>query len=250
MIEVKGIKKAFNGKEVLKGIDVTFQDGKVNMIIGSSGTGKSVLLKVIVGLIKPDTGYVKYDGTDFYSSDLTTQKQIRGKIGMLFQGSALFDSKTVTENVRFPLDMRGSMTEAEKKDRVEFCLERVGLSQAADRMPSEISGGMQKRVGIARAIVNRSEYLFCDEPNSGLDPNTAIVIDELIQEITQEDKLTTVVVSHDLNSVLGIGENILFLAEGHKIWEGNNVSMLEPGNPEKLNEFLFTNKLMEKFKND
>ena len=186
MIEIKNIKKSFNGKDVLLGIDGVFKKGETNLIIGGSGTGKSVLLKCIIGLIQPDEGEVLYDGRSFYGGDKDTIQSIRREMGVLFQGGALFDSKTVAQNVRFPLDMLTDQSASEKRDRVDFCLERVGLEQAANRMPSEISGGMKKRVGIARAIVMNPKYLFCDEPNSGLDPLTAVKIDELIQEITQE----------------------------------------------------------------
>jgi len=247
MIEIKNIRKSFAGKEVLKGINQVFDQGKTNMIIGSSGTGKSVLLKCIVGLVKPDEGQVLYSNRDFYASKRDVQKGIRAEIGMLFQGSALFDSLTVEENVMFPLDKLSKMTPSEKKDRVAFCLERVGLAEASKRMPSEISGGMMKRVGIARAIVMNSQYLFCDEPNSGLDPNTAIIIDNLIQEITKEYNLTTVIVSHDMNSMMEIGEKILFMKQGNKVWEGTNEEVLY-ADSEDLNEFIFNNKLMRKFK--
>jgi phospholipid/cholesterol/gamma-HCH transport system ATP-binding protein len=247
MIEVANVSKSFNGKDVLKNVSAVFEKGRVNMIIGASGTGKSVLLKCIVGLITPDSGNISFDKRDFYFSDKDIKKQIRREIGMLFQGSALFDSKTVEENVRFPLDMLTTMSSAQKKERVDFCLERVGLSHAKTRMPSEISGGMQKRVGIARAIVNNSQYLFCDEPNSGLDPQTSILIDNLIQEITHEYDLTTVVVSHDMNSVVEIGEYILFMFQGKKIWEGSNEAILD-NEEEELQKFLFANKLMRKLK--
>lgn len=247
MIEIENIQKAFNGKEVLKGISGTFYQGKTNMIIGASGTGKSVLLKCIVGLIQPDTGSVLYNGREFIKGDRDTKREIRREIGMLFQGGALFDSKTVEQNVMFPLNMLTKMSKAEKQERVDFCLERVGLMHAAKRMPSEISGGMQKRVGIARAIVLQSKYLFVDEPNSGLDPLTAIKIDNLIQEITHEYNTTTVIVSHDMNSVMEIGEHILFLYQGHKVWEGNN-KQISHTDVEELNEFVFSNKLLRELK--
>ncbi len=247
MIEIKSIHKSFGDKAVLKGIDAVFDQGKTNMIIGSSGTGKSVLLKCIVGLISPDEGEVLYDGRDFHRANRTVQKEIRAEIGMLFQGSALFDSLTVEQNVMFPLDMLSKMSPEEKRERVNLCLERVGLADAAKKMPSEISGGMKKRVGIARAIVMNSQYLFCDEPNSGLDPNTAILIDNLIHEITKEFQLTTVIVSHDMNSVMEIGEKIIFMKEGYKVWEGSNNEILD-SDSEDLNEFIFTNKLMRKYK--
>jgi phospholipid/cholesterol/gamma-HCH transport system ATP-binding protein len=247
MIEVRNIKKSFDGREILKDISGVFQPGKTNLIIGGSGTGKSVLLKCIVGLIQPDSGSVLYNNRDFTHTDNETKQQIRREIGMLFQGSALFDSKTVEQNVLFPLDMLSQMSLSEKQDRVSFCLKRVGLEQAAKRMPSEISGGMKKRVGIARSIVLNPKYLFCDEPNSGLDPLTSIKIDNLIQEITQEFNTTTVVVTHDMNSVMEIGDYIMFMFEGEKVWEGNSDNILDAQNP-SLKEFLFSNKLVRDLK--
>lgn len=243
MIEIRNIKKSFGDKDVLLGIDGVFKKGETNLIIGGSGTGKSVLLKCLIGLIKPDDGTVLYDGRDFYGGDKDTIQSIRREMGVLFQGGALFDSKTVAENVRFPLDMLTNQSTSEKNERVQFCLERVALDQAADRMPSEISGGMKKRVGIARAIVMNPKYLFCDEPNSGLDPLTAVKIDELIQEITQEYQITTVVITHDMNSVMEIGQNIIFLYKGKKLWEGDESTIVQSDVPE-LNEFLFSNKLL------
>lgn len=243
MIEINDIRKAFNGKEVLKGITSTFKQGETNLIIGGSGTGKSVLLKAMIGLVKPDSGTVLYNGRDFYNSDKETQQSIRREMGVLFQGGALFDSKTVEENVRFPLDMLTNQSPAEKQDRIAFCLQRVGLEAAAKRMPSEISGGMKKRVGIARAIVMNPKYLFCDEPNSGLDPLTSVKIDELIKEITDEYRITTIIITHDMNSVLEIGQNIIFLYEGAKLWEGLNSDIVRTDVPE-LKEFLFSNKLL------
>jgi phospholipid/cholesterol/gamma-HCH transport system ATP-binding protein len=212
MIKIKDISKSFSDKQVLAGISGEFEKGKTNLIIGSSGTGKSVLLKCIVGLIQPDTGSVYFDLRNFTEADKEMKSDIRREIGMLFQGGALFDSKNVQENVMFPLDILTKMSPAEKIERVNFCLKRVGLEGVNKKMPSEISGGMKKRVGIARAIVNNPNYLFCDEPNSGLDPQTSILIDELIMEITHEFDITTVVVTHDMNSVLGIGEkNYVFV---------------------------------------
>lgn len=243
MIEINDIRKAFNGKEVLKGITSTFKQGETNLIIGGSGTGKSVLLKAMIGLVKPDSGTVLYNGRDFYNSDKETQQSIRREMGVLFQGGALFDSKTVEENVRFPLDMLTNQSPAEKQERIAFCLQRVGLEAAAKRMPSEISGGMKKRVGIARAIVMNPKYLFCDEPNSGLDPLTSVKIDELIKEITDEYRITTIIITHDMNSVLEIGQNIIFLYEGDKLWEGLNSDIVRTEVPE-LKEFLFSNKLL------
>jgi phospholipid/cholesterol/gamma-HCH transport system ATP-binding protein len=243
MIEIKNISKSFEGRKVLDDISGIFEKGKCSLIIGGSGTGKSVLLKCIVGLIKPDTGAAFFDGRNFTGGDAETKREIRQEIGMLFQGSALFDSKTVEENVLFPLDMLTNMSKSEKMDRVYFCLKRVGLEHAAKRMPSEISGGMKKRVGIARAIVLNSQYLFCDEPNSGLDPLTAIRIDELIKEITEEYQTTTVVVTHDMNSVMGIGDYVMFLYQGKKVWEGtrNNILFTQE---KSLQEFLFSSQLV------
>ncbi len=243
MIEIKNIHKSFDGKEILKGINGVFDKGKTNLIIGASGTGKSVLLKCIVGLFQPDDGDVFYDGRDFTHADRNLKIEVRREIGMLFQGGALFDSKTVEENVMFPLNVLTKMSQEEKLDRVNFCLKRVDLENVNDKMPSEISGGMKKRVGIARAIVNNSQYLFCDEPNSGLDPQTSIRIDNLIQEITQEFDITTIVVTHDMNSVMEIGDYIMFLYQGHKVWEGteNNIAHSDV---QELNDFVFANKLM------
>lgn len=243
MIEIKNITKTFGDRQVLAGIDGTFKPGDTSLVIGGSGTGKSVLLKCMIGLVKPDSGEVRYDGRDFLTSSLDEQKAIRREMGVLFQGSALFDSKTVLENVRFPLDMLTDQSESEKIDRAQECLRRVGLDQAADRMPSEISGGMKKRVGIARAIVLNPKYLFCDEPNSGLDPLTSIKIDQLIKEITDEYKITTVVITHDMNSMMEIGEKIMFLYEGHKLWEGDSNTLTQSNVPQ-LNEFIFANKLI------
>ncbi len=247
MIEVQGISKTFNGKAVLQDVSGRFEDSNTSLIIGQSGHGKSVLLKCIVGLIKPDAGKVLYDGRDFISGDAETKRAIRREIGMLFQGSALFDSKTVEENVMFPMDMLTDTPKSEKQDRVNFCLQRVGLEAAAKRMPSEISGGMQKRVGIARAIVLNPKYLFCDEPNSGLDPLTSIKIDELISEITDEFKMTTIIVTHDMNSVMTIGESIMYLNMGRKFWEGTTQVVADTQVPE-LQEFLFSNRLLRDMK--
>lgn len=243
MIEIKNIAKSFDDKDILKGISGVFEKGKTNLIIGASGTGKSVLLKCIVGLLRPDEGTVYYDDRDFTHGNRNLKTEIRREIGMLFQGSALFDSKNVEENVIFPLNILTTMPEDEKLDRVNFCLKRVGLENVNKKMPSEISGGMKKRVGIARAIVNNSSYLFCDEPNSGLDPQTAITIDNLIKEITEEFNITTVVVTHDMNSVMEIGDYVMFLHEGHKIWEGSDQNILK-SRVKELNDFVFANKLM------
>jgi phospholipid/cholesterol/gamma-HCH transport system ATP-binding protein len=243
MIQIQNISKSFNGKDVLIDISGAFKPGNTSLIIGGSGTGKSVLLKCMLGLIKPETGKVLYDNRDFLHTDTETQKAIRREMGVLFQGGALFDSKTVADNVRFPLEMLTEMTEEEKMDRIHFCLQRVGLENAANRMPSEISGGMKKRVGIARAIVMNPKYLFCDEPNSGLDPLTSIKIDNLIKEITDEFQITTIVITHDMNSVLEIGESIMFLYKGNKLWEGNMDTIRRVQVPE-LKEFMFSNKLL------
>ncbi|MDH3711452.1 MAG: ATP-binding cassette domain-containing protein [Cyclobacteriaceae bacterium] len=247
MIEIEHIKKSFDGKEVLHDISGRFEAGRTNLIIGASGTGKTVLLKCIVGLIAPDEGNVFYDGRDFTHADRDLKTEIRREIGMLFQGGALFDSKNVQENIMFPLNILTDMTVDEKLDRVNFCLQRVGLENVNQKMPSEISGGMKKRVGIARAIVNNSQYLFCDEPNSGLDPQTAILIDNLIQEITKEYGITTIVVTHDMNSVMEIGEYVMFMHQGYKVWEGSseNISQAEA---KELQDFIFANKLMRMMK--
>lgn len=247
MIKFENIRKSFEGKEILKGVSGEFKSGKTNLIIGSSGTGKSVLLKLIVGLVEPDEGTVYFDGRDFTHGDKNLRTQIRRDIGMLFQGGALFDSKTVEQNVMFPLDLQKHMSYSEKLDRVNWCLKRVGLENSNKKMPSEISGGMKKRVGIARAIVDNIKYLFCDEPNSGLDPQTSIVIDELIAEITEELKITSVVVTHDMNSVMGIGDYIIYLAKGEKFWEGNKDQILSANVPE-LKEFVFASKLLQNYK--
>src|SRR5688572_2107290 len=243
MIKIENITKSFGDKLVLSEVSGVFEKGKPNLIIGASGTGKSVLLKCIVGLIRPDQGQVFYDGRDFYDSDRATKIEVRREMGMLFQGGALFDSKTVEQNVRFPLDVLTKMSRSEKADRVNFCLKRVGLENAGTKMPSEISGGMKKRVGIARAIVNNPNYLFCDEPNSGLDPQTSILIDELIDEISEEYDMTTIIVTHDMNSVMGIGEKILFIYKGQKLWEGTKNDITHSGVRE-LDEFVFANKVM------
>ncbi|MEY4954765.1 MAG: hypothetical protein RI981_850 [Bacteroidota bacterium] len=239
MIQLKHIHKEFDGRVVLDGIDASFQPGKINMVIGGSGTGKSVLLKCMIGILKPEQGQVLYDGRDFLLADQDTVKAIRREMGVLFQGGALFDSKTVLENVRFPLDTLTSQSLEEKNNRAMLCLQRVGLEAAAHQMPSDISGGMKKRVGIARAIVMNPKYLFCDEPNSGLDPLTAVKIDLLIQEITKEFNITTIVISHDMNSVMRLGEYIIFLKDGKKVWEGNNQNLLQTEVP-SLQEFLST----------
>jgi phospholipid/cholesterol/gamma-HCH transport system ATP-binding protein len=243
MIEVLNISKSFGDKQILKDVSGLFEKGKPNLIIGASGTGKSVLLKCIVGLVKPDKGSILYDNRDFFRGDKDTKIEIRREIGMLFQGGALFDSKTVEQNVQFPLDTLTKMGKEEKTERVNFCLKRVGLENANNKMPSELSGGMKKRVGIARAIVNNPNYLFCDEPNSGLDPQTSVLIDDLIQDITEDFKITTIVVTHDMNSVMGIGDKIIFIFKGQKLWEGTKEDITH-SNVKELDDFIFANKVM------
>lgn len=247
MIKITRISKSFGDRMVLHDISGEFEKGKTNLIIGSSGTGKSVLLKCIVGLINPDLGSVFYDLRNFTEADKEMKAEIRREIGMLFQGGALFDSKNVEENVMFPLDILTTMTPEDKLERVNFCLKRVGLENVNKKMPSEISGGMKKRVGIARAIVNNPNYLFCDEPNSGLDPQTSILIDDLIGEITHEFDITTIVVTHDMNSVMGIGEKVMFMYKGRKLWEGSSKEIMNSGVAE-LDDFVFSNKVMQNLK--
>lgn len=243
MIEIHNIHKTFGDKVVLDGVSGVFETGKTNLLLGASGTGKSVLLKCIVGLVKPDIGSVTFDGTYFTNNKLDIRQEIRRKIGMLFQSSALFDSMNVEQNVEFPLKMLTNMSKSDRMDRVNFCLKRVGLEGSNRKMPSELSGGMKKRVGIARAIAPNCTYLFCDEPNSGLDPLTALKIDELIKEITEEYNITTIVVTHDMNSVIEIGDKIMFLYEGKKLWEGTRDEIMDTDIRE-LNEFIFANRLM------
>jgi phospholipid/cholesterol/gamma-HCH transport system ATP-binding protein len=243
MISIENISKKYADRTILEGISGVFEKGKPNLIIGASGTGKSVLLKCIVGLARPDSGSVLFDGRDFYEGSRDTKVEIRREMGMLFQGGALFDSKTVEQNVMFPLDILTKMKPDEKLDRANFCLKRVGLENANTKMPSEISGGMKKRVGIARAIVNNPKYLFCDEPNSGLDPQTSVLIDELIQDLSEDYDMTTIVVTHDMNSMIGIGEKIMFLYKGHKLWEGTKDEITRSGVKE-LDDFVFANKVM------
>lgn len=243
MIEFQHISKAFNSRTVLDGVDGRFERGKVNLVIGASGTGKSVLLKCIVGLLHPDQGNVTFDGIDFMNGSRRLKVDVRKEIGMLFQSGALFDSKNVEENVLFPLDILTDMPKDAKLDRVNFCLQRVGLTNANKKMPSELSGGMQKRVGVARAIVNNSKYLFCDEPTSGLDARTGLLIDELIQELTYEYNITTTVVTHDMNSIVSMGDYILFLEQGRKAWEGTSADVFHV-DVAVLRDFLFASKLM------
>ncbi len=247
MIQIKHLRKEFDGEVVLNNIDATFQKGVVNMIIGKSGSGKTILLKCLVGLIPPTSGEIWYDGKNFTRMKSRDIHRLRRDIGMLFQGAALFDSRTVLENVMFPLDMFSRKNKRERRKRAEFCLERVNLLYAANLLPSEISGGMKKRVAIARAIALNPKYLFCDEPNSGLDPKTAQLIDELIYDITNDFEMTTIVVSHDMNSVINIGDKVIFINEGIKEWEGSKSEVMGAEN-EKLNDFVFASDLFKKIK--
>ena len=247
MIRATHISKSFGDKTVLADISTEFYPGKTNLIIGRSGTGKTVLLKLLVGLLSPTQGSVYYGNTDFFQLNKKEKRQIRMKVGMLFQSSALFDSMSVEENIRFPLDMFTNDTAKEKNKRVDYCLERVNLTGVNQRYPSEISGGMQKRVGIARAIVLDPEYLFCDEPNSGLDPKTAILIDELIRSITLEKNITTVINTHDMNSVMEIGENIILLHQGQIVWRGNKDEVLETDH-EILLDFIFASPFLQRLR--
>lgn len=242
MIRVEGISKSFEQKTVLTDINAVFEPGKVNLIIGKSGSGKTVLLKSLIGLHAVDSGHIFYDDRDMIGMDKKQMKEIRKELGVVFQGGALFDSLSVLENVKFPLNLFSSMSDKEKEERALFCLNRVNLNNVEHLYPAEISGGMKKRVAIARAIVLQPKYLFCDEPNSGLDPFTSLVIDNLLSELTHEYQMTTVINTHDMNSVFEIGEKILFIHEGRKEWEGNNMEIMHTDNA-ALNEFLFTSKL-------
>ena len=247
MIEVCNLHKAFEDREVLKGIDFTFRDGITNLIIGQSGSGKTVLMKNLVGLLEPTEGEVLYDGRNFVQMSKDEKIHMRREMGMIFQSAALFDSLSVLENVMFPLDMFSSMTYRERVKRAQFCLDRVNLIKAQDKYPGEISGGMQKRVAIARAIVLNPKYLFCDEPNSGLDPKTSLLIDELLHGITEEFDITTIINTHDMNSVMGIGDHILFIHKGNKEWEGDKTMVMSATN-EKLNDLVFASDLFKKVK--
>lgn len=245
MIEVRDLHKSFSGTEVLKGISTTFEKGKTNLIIGQSGSGKTVFMKCLLGLITPDKGTICYEGNLYSEMSPSRRRNLRQEIGMVFQGSALFDSMTVEENVMFPMDMFTKKSREEMLERVNFVLKRVNLEDANAKYPAELSGGMQKRVAIARAIVMNPKYLFCDEPNSGLDPKTAILIDNLIQEITQEYNITTVINTHDMNSVMEIGEKIVFLQHGYKAWEGSNKDIFRTDN-EAVTNFVYSSDLFKK----
>ena len=244
MIEIKNISKQFTDKVVIDDVSATFKTGMCNLIIGTSGSGKTVLIKCIVDLIHADKGTVSFDGQDLDTMSKEDRKNLRKNIGMLFQGNALFDSKTVEENVMFPLDMFTNLTIKEKKEKVNQMLSRVNLIEVNDKYPAEISGGMKKRVGLARAIIMEPKYLFCDEPNSGLDPQTAMVIDKLIHELTVEFNITTIVVTHDMNSVMEIGEHIIYLHQGSKEWEGNNNEIIYSDN-KLLNNFIFASEFLK-----
>ena len=249
MIEIKNLYKSFGDKEVLKDVNATFSNGKTNLIIGQSGSGKTVLMKNIVGLLEPTSGEILYDGRDFVAMSKREKVMLRREMGMIFQSAALFDSIPVLENVMFPLDMFSSMTLRERTKRAEECLDRVNLLDAKDKFPGELSGGMQKRVAIARAIALNPKYLFCDEPNSGLDPKTSLVIDELLHSITQEYNTTTIINTHDMNSVMGIGENIIFIYKGNSAWTGNKDEIMTSDN-KKLNDFIFASDLFKKVKKE
>ena len=247
MIEVKNLTKSFGDKTVLRGINARFETGKTNLIIGQSGSGKTVLMKNLVGLLHPTSGEVLYDGRDFVGMTKREQVMMRREMGMIFQSAALFDSLSVLENVMFPLDMFSSMTLRERTHRAQECLDRVNLTDAEHKYPGEISGGMQKRVAIARAIALNPKYLFCDEPNSGLDPKTSLVIDELLHGITEEFGMTTIINTHDMNSVMGIGDKIIFICKGRKEWEGDKTMVMSATNKD-LNDLVFASELFKKVK--
>ncbi len=247
MIEIKNVSKSFGEKQVLFDINTCFEEGKLNLIIGRSGSGKTVLMKCLVGLFSPDEGEVLYNGRDFHHLQENDQRKLRAEMGMVFQGSALFDSMTIQENVMFPLDMFTNMSEAEKLDRVNFCLNRVELPNVNRLYPAELSGGMKKRAAIARAIACNPKYLFCDEPNSGLDPKTSLTIDELLSDITHEFGITTIINTHDLNSVITIGETISYIFEGRLAWRGSSQNVLTSDN-EQLNQFIFAQPLTQRIR--
>ncbi len=248
MIELQNIKKSFGDNEVLKGVSLTFETGSMNLIIGASGSGKTTIAKCMVGLHSPDSGKVLFDGRDFHNLNFKEQKNIRKDIGFLFQGSALFDSMTVEENVSFPLQMFSSLSKNEVKERAQMYLEKVGLSHALKLYPSELSGGMMKRVGIARAISAGPKYLFCDEPNSGLDPQTSVVIDELISSLTKEFNITTIIITHDMNSVMSIGQNVFFIHKGNLLWKGSSKEILTTKEKE-LTDFVYASSFLKEVKN-
>lgn len=248
MIEVKNLCKSFGEREVLKDISTVFENGKTNLIIGQSGSGKTVLMKNLVGLLDPTSGDVLYDGRNFVAMDKKEKIMLRREMGMIFQSAALFDSMTVLENVMFPLDMFSNMTLRERIHRAKTCLDRVNLKDAGSKFPGELSGGMQKRVAIARAIALNPKYLFCDEPNSGLDPKTSLVIDDLLHSITHEFNITTIINTHDMNSVMGIGESIIFIYEGQKEWQGVSDDIMDSSN-KKLTDFIFASDLLKKMRN-
>ena len=247
MIEIRHLYKSFEDKDVLMDINARFEDGKTNLIIGQSGSGKTVLMKNIVGLLEPTSGQILYDGRDFVGMSKRDKGRMRREMGMIFQSAALFDSLSVLENVMFPLDMFSTMNYRERVHRAQECLDRVNLIDAQQKYPGEISGGMQKRVAIARAIVLNPKYLFCDEPNSGLDPRTSLVIDGLLSGITKEDDITTIITTHDMNSVMGIGENIIFIYKGRKEWQGNKDEVMSATN-KNLNDLVFASDLFKKVK--
>ena len=249
MIELKSIYKSFEDKDVLMDINARFENGKTNLIIGQSGSGKTVLMKSIVGLLTPERGEILYDGRDFVSMNKNEKIALRREMGMIFQSAALFDSLSVLENVMFPLDMFSNDTLRDRIRRARFCLDRVNLIDAQKKYPGEISGGMQKRVAIARAIALNPQYLFCDEPNSGLDPKTSLVIDDLIHDITTEYNMTTIINTHDMNSVMGIGDSIIYIYQGHKEWEGTKDEVFNATN-ERLNDFIFASDLLKKVKKE
>ena len=249
MIELKSIYKSFEDKDVLVDINARFENGKTNLIIGQSGSGKTVLMKSIVGLLTPEQGEILYDGRNFLSMNKKEKKALRREMGMIFQSAALFDSLSVLENVMFPLDMFSNDTLRDRTHRAQFCLDRVNLIDAQNKYPGEISGGMQKRVAIARAIALNPQYLFCDEPNSGLDPKTSLVIDELIHDITTEYNMTTIINTHDMNSVMGIGDSIIYIHQGHKEWEGDKTQVFSATN-KRLNDFIFASDLLKKVKEE
>lgn len=247
MIQIEHLYKSFDGREVLHDINATFENGKVNLIIGQSGSGKTVLMNNIVGLLVPDSGSIKYDNRDFLRFSKREQRLMRREMGMIFQSSALFDSMTVLDNVMFPLNMFSQKSYVDRVRRAEDCLARVDLAGTGTKFPKELSGGMQKRVAIARAIALEPKYLFCDEPNSGLDPKTSLVIDDLIQGITHEDRITTIVNTHDMNSVMGIGENIIFICKGKAEWQGTNHEIMDATNS-RLNDFIFASDILRQVK--